>query len=152
MKFSLLINMKMPTVVGIFIFISRENFMLSWVEHEKKFYNLGARTQHFLENCMCTKWRLRSACASVLSDQSSLCIWRLFGSLATHWVPSEDSDQVVQIGRQIWVFDWCTWLWYCRKCCTLLIQTNTMNENVSLCWGFTAQLTKWSHVERAQFT
>ena len=61
MKFSLLINMKMPTIVGIFsakhdfsaeheifsankyetivgifIFISRENFMLSWVEHEKK--------------------------------------------------------------------------------------------------------------------
>ena len=29
MKFSLLINMKMPTIVGIFIFISRENFMLS---------------------------------------------------------------------------------------------------------------------------
>ena len=28
MKFSLLINMKMPTIVGIFIFISRENFML----------------------------------------------------------------------------------------------------------------------------
>ena len=28
MKFSLLINMKMPTVVGIFIFISSENFML----------------------------------------------------------------------------------------------------------------------------
>ena len=36
------INMKMPTVVGIFIFISRESFMLSSVEHEKKFYNLGA--------------------------------------------------------------------------------------------------------------
>ena len=29
MKFSLLINMKMPTIVGIFIFISREIFMLS---------------------------------------------------------------------------------------------------------------------------
>ena len=28
----LLINMKMPTIVGIFIFISREIFMLSWVE------------------------------------------------------------------------------------------------------------------------
>ena len=37
MKISLLINMKMPTVVGIFIFISRENFMLSGVEHEKSF-------------------------------------------------------------------------------------------------------------------
>ena len=41
--------MKMPTeleifsaVVGIYLFISRENFMLSWVEHEKKFYILGA--------------------------------------------------------------------------------------------------------------
>ena len=33
--------MKMPTIAGIFIFISRENFMLSWDEHEKKFYNLG---------------------------------------------------------------------------------------------------------------
>ena len=31
MKFSLLINMKTPTIVGIFIFISRENFMLSYV-------------------------------------------------------------------------------------------------------------------------
>ena len=30
MKFSLLINMKMPTIVGIFIFISREIFMLSY--------------------------------------------------------------------------------------------------------------------------
>ena len=29
MKFSLPVNMKMPTTVGIFIFISRENFMLS---------------------------------------------------------------------------------------------------------------------------
>ena len=35
MKFSLLINMKMPTKVGIFIFISRENFMLSYVRQEK---------------------------------------------------------------------------------------------------------------------
>ena len=31
MKFALLINMKMPTIVGIFIFISREIFMLSYV-------------------------------------------------------------------------------------------------------------------------
>ena len=29
MKISLQMNMKMPTIVGIFIFISRENFMLS---------------------------------------------------------------------------------------------------------------------------
>ena len=29
------------TTVGIFIFISRENFKLSWVEHEKSFITLG---------------------------------------------------------------------------------------------------------------
>ena len=41
MKIPLLINMKMPTIVGIIIFISRENVMRSCVEHKKKkFYNL----------------------------------------------------------------------------------------------------------------
>ena len=34
--------MKMPTFFGIFIFISRENFMFSRVEHEKMLYNLRA--------------------------------------------------------------------------------------------------------------
>ena len=34
-KFSLLINMKMPTIVGIFIFISREICMLSYVKQER---------------------------------------------------------------------------------------------------------------------
>ena len=33
-------ELKMPTIVGIFIFISRENFMLSLVEHEKSFITL----------------------------------------------------------------------------------------------------------------
>ena len=37
----MLVNMKMPTLVGIFIFISRENFMLSGVEHEKSFITSG---------------------------------------------------------------------------------------------------------------
>ena len=35
--------MKMPTIVGIFIFISREHFMLSyWAKIWNMFYNLGA--------------------------------------------------------------------------------------------------------------
>ena len=41
MKIPLLINMKMPTIVGIFIFISREFFVLSRVEHEKSFITSG---------------------------------------------------------------------------------------------------------------
>ena len=32
-----LINVKMPTIVGILTFMSRINFVLSWVEHEKSF-------------------------------------------------------------------------------------------------------------------
>ena len=36
-----LINVKMPTFVGILTFMSRINIVLNWVEH-KKFYNLGA--------------------------------------------------------------------------------------------------------------
>ena len=42
MKISLPINMKMPTIVGIFIFISREMFVLSWPEHEKRFITSGS--------------------------------------------------------------------------------------------------------------
>ena len=41
--FFLLITIKTPTIVGIFIFISRKNFMLNWVEYEIKNYDLGAR-------------------------------------------------------------------------------------------------------------
>ena len=33
--FILLINVKMPTIVGILTFMSRMNYMLSSVEHEK---------------------------------------------------------------------------------------------------------------------
>ena len=32
--------MKMPTLVGIFMFMSRENLMLSWVAHEESFITL----------------------------------------------------------------------------------------------------------------
>ena len=39
----LLINVKMPTIVGILTFISMKNSMLNSVEHEIFFYNIGAR-------------------------------------------------------------------------------------------------------------
>ena len=41
--FIMLINVKMPTIVGILTFICRKNFVLSRVEPEKKFYNLEVR-------------------------------------------------------------------------------------------------------------
>ena len=42
--FILLINVKMPTIVGILTFMSRINFKLSWGEHEK-FHNHKAMKQ-----------------------------------------------------------------------------------------------------------
>ena len=39
----MLINIKMPTIVGILTFMSMINFVLSRVGHDKKFYNLEAR-------------------------------------------------------------------------------------------------------------
>ena len=41
MLFFLLTNIRMPTIVGILTFTSRENFMLSRVEHENFVINLG---------------------------------------------------------------------------------------------------------------
>ena len=42
--FIMLINVKMPIIVGILTFMSMINVMLSLVEHEKTFYNLEARS------------------------------------------------------------------------------------------------------------
>ena len=39
--FIMLINVKMPTIVGILTFMSRINFVLSWVEHGKSFITSG---------------------------------------------------------------------------------------------------------------
>ena len=39
--FIMLINIKMPTIVGILTFMSRINFMLSWVENENSFITSG---------------------------------------------------------------------------------------------------------------
>ena len=37
-------------------------------------------------------------------SESSLSAWRKLGSLATHWVHSEDSDQTGRMPKLIWVF------------------------------------------------
>ena len=45
---TMIINVKMPTIVGILTFMSRINFVLCWVEHEKKFYNFGVWSRAIL--------------------------------------------------------------------------------------------------------
>ena len=41
MLFFMLINVKMLTIVGILTFMSRKNFMLNSVEHERSFIIMG---------------------------------------------------------------------------------------------------------------
>ena len=41
------INIKMPTNVGILIFISRKKFVLKWVEYEKSFITSGPELSSF---------------------------------------------------------------------------------------------------------
>ena len=50
MLFYLLINVKMPTIVGILIFMSRKNSMLNRVEHEKTFITSEQRHMAIIYN------------------------------------------------------------------------------------------------------
>ena len=57
-----------------------------------------------------TKWHVRPAKTKIslgiysVWSESSLPAWRKFGSLATHWAHSEDSDQIGRMPRLIRVF------------------------------------------------
>ena len=56
------------------------------------------------------KWHVRPAKTQIslgicpVWSESLLSAWRNVGSLATHWVHSEDSDQTGRTPRLIWVF------------------------------------------------
>ena len=57
-----------------------------------------------------TKWHERLAKTQInlgirpVWSESALSAWRKHGSLATHWAPSEDSDQTGRMPRLIWDF------------------------------------------------
>ena len=61
-----------------------------------------------------TKWHVRPAKTQVslgirpVWSESSLSAWRKLGSLVTHGAHSENSDQIGQMPRLIWVFFGCT--------------------------------------------
>ena len=57
-----------------------------------------------------TKWHVRPVKTQIslgirpVWSESSLSAWRKFGSLATHWAHSEDTDQTGRMPRLVWVF------------------------------------------------
>ena len=79
MKISLLMNMKMPTFVGVFIFISRENFMLSWVEYKKRF--ITSEPGNYYNNqiafsCWFTSYsNINSHDVAILMESASIMEW-----------------------------------------------------------------------------
>ena len=85
----------------------------------------GARSQAFClksiwaapwqnkQNDMCPQLRLRS--------ESSLSAWRKLGSLATHWVHSEDSDQIWQMPRHTEsLLGTQSFCWFCHEAAHIL--------------------------------
>ena len=50
MLFFPLIQVKMPTIVGILTYMSGKIFKLNWVEHKKSFYSLGPRLIQWFYN------------------------------------------------------------------------------------------------------
>ena len=88
-----------------------------------------------MQNTWATTWQNQQCgCApSEDSDQpghppvwseSSLSAWRNLGSLATHWVHSEDSDQTGRMPRLIWVFAGCTLILLVLSCRSSLAKLN----------------------------
>ena len=49
-------------------------------------------------------------------SESLLSAWKKLGSLATHWVHSEDSDQTGRMPRLVWVFSGCTLILLVLSC------------------------------------
>ena len=88
--------MKMPTIVGIFIFISRENFMLSWVEHEKSFITSGPDCQ----------W---APCKYI----RSLYVTKLYRH-CTHLITSYSFKTFSVNFICIRILPWLHWMWYTR--------------------------------------
>ena len=85
-----------------------------YYKNVKRMGSIGAAAWQNQQIDLCAQRRFRSAWASAWVDQSSLSAWRKPGSLATHWVHSEDSDQTGRMPKLIWVFTGRTsFCWFC---------------------------------------
>ena len=74
----ILINVKMTTNIGIFTFMSRINFMLSGVEHEKSFITSGPVHQY----CFGDKGRCQIYHKSIMPHVSKVFIFGTMGANA----------------------------------------------------------------------
>ena len=108
--------MKMPTIVGIFIFISRENFMLSSAEHEKSLITSGPGVSNFYLGIQKNPWILDCnnkslllsvhwvSCASCLANSwvISFILFDTNSKLILHYIQSE--MLFLHMDRVVWKY------------------------------------------------
>ena len=102
--------MKMPTIVGIFIFFSRENFMLSWDEHEKCFITSGPGvfiSPMIYTNCNGPDWPLYP-CWQI----KSFTIYPQMNSKCPK-IPCSKSEEVIYIHILLHFSPWSEYTWQC---------------------------------------
>ena len=87
----------MPTIVGILTFMSMINFILSSVEHEKKFYTLGANYIFILPDGTCNINSTTGSNSGYLAPPAQFFMGaKLF--IGTHWMRNEGVLKHIGIG------------------------------------------------------
>ena len=71
-------------------------------------YFIRVATWENVPSDLCAQRKLKSACASVQSDQSFRCPHEELCIIGYPKCASEDSDQTARMRRLIWIFAWCT--------------------------------------------
>ena len=96
-----------------------------------------------------TKWQVRIAKTQIslgilpVWSESSLSAWRKLGSLANHWVHSEDSDQTGRMPRLIWVFAGRT---------AILLILSWGGSNLTSCLQYPQHIFLWSNKQNYPLT
>ena len=110
------------------------SFLHSLDTSKAMFRLMGTSTWQNQQKGMCFQRRLRSAWAS----ESSLSAWRKLWSLATHWVPSKDSDQTGRMDAQADLGLRWGHMPFCRFCHALAhrckFTAHTNSKNLVLLW------------------
>ena len=94
-----------------------------------------------------TKWHVRPAKTQVslgihpVWSESSLSAWRKLGSLATHWVHSEGSDQTGRTPRLIWSsLGAQSFCWFCHEAAHLSIFLFPLHQQLHVVFGLVRKL------------
>ena len=97
--FIMLINVKMPTTVGILTFMSMINFVLNWVEHGKCFITSG----HGIET-VCYGLSVRISTLCMLGNFSCFCCTLLafFKIIFFRKIFQEHSKSIKWFGFRFW--------------------------------------------------